>query len=74
MPVKLFLSELFLFLFTQNIQSQKAKSFSLTSPDGKIAVNISVTDNVKWSVNHNGDVVILPSAISIELQLSLIHI
>jgi len=68
MPVKLFFSTLFLFLFAQNVQSQKAKSFSLTSPDGKIAVSISVTDNIKWSVTHSEDIVILPSAISIELQ------
>lgn len=67
MPCKLFISTLFLFVLTQTLNSQKARSFSLTSPDGKIAVSISVTDNIKWSVNHNGDVVILPSSISIEL-------
>ena len=68
MSCKLFFTSLLLFLFTQTVQSQKAKSFSLNSPDGKIAISISVTDNIKWSVNHNGDAVILPSAIAIELQ------
>jgi alpha-glucosidase len=67
MPCKLFFIASFLFLFTQTVQSQKAKSFSLASPDGKITVAVAAGDALQWSVSHGSDIVILPSNLSIQL-------
>lgn len=41
-----------------------AKDFKLTSPDGKVAMNISVDKTVSYSVKYSGLQVLMPSAVS----------
>ncbi|WP_410492633.1 glycoside hydrolase family 97 protein [Dysgonomonas sp. ZJ279] len=43
------------------------KNVSLSSPDGKLKTNIEVGDAIKYSITHNGDKIIEPSAISMTL-------
>ena len=45
----------------------KNDDYELKSPDGKIAVKVSVGDDVKYSVMHESTVVIEDSEISMEL-------
>ena len=42
-----------------------AKDYTLTSPDRKTRVDISVNERITWSVKHNGRTVLAPSAISL---------
>lgn len=48
--------------------SQKLKSFQLKSPDGKITVTIDATKDLKWSVQHENTLVLIPSSISLSLS------
>ena len=50
------------------LYSQKVKSFSLSSPDGQVTVNITVDKNLQWQVKHGSDNVIIPSAVNLKLQ------
>ena len=42
-----------------------AKDYTLTSPDRKTAITISVDDRMTWSVTHAGKEVLAPSALSL---------
>ena len=57
-----------LLLQTTVLFAQQAKRFSLTSPDGKITVNITGGTELQWEVKHGADQVIRPSSISLQLQ------
>ena len=48
--------------------AQKAKVYQLKSPNGNIVVNIEAGDKLQWSVQHNGQSIIAPSAIALTLQ------
>jgi len=48
--------------------AQKEKTYKLSSPDNKLQVNISAGEAVTWSVNHGGQAIIMPSAVSLELN------
>ena len=50
------------------LPSQKIKTFSLSSPDNKININITTGANLQWNVKHGTDNVILPSSINMKLQ------
>lgn len=43
-----------------------AKQYSLLSPDGKLCVNIDVAQKITYSVLHQADTLIYPSAISMD--------
>lgn len=58
----------FLILCSFVVYSQKSKTYSVASPDGKITVNIHTGIDIKWEVKHGTDPVIIPSAISLQLQ------
>lgn len=45
----------------------QAKDFKLTSPDGRINATITIGQNITYSINYNGDQVMLPSAISMTM-------
>ena len=32
----------------------QAKTYQLTSPDGRTAVTVDVQDQIRWSVTHDG--------------------
>ena len=44
------------------------KSFEIKSPDSSITVNITAGEKLQWSVKDNNDQIILPSAISLQLE------
>ncbi len=54
------------------VVAQKAKDFNLTSPDGNIAVKVATGNKIQWSVQHKGQQVIAPSAISMLLESGII--
>ncbi|MEI9947392.1 MAG: glycoside hydrolase family 97 catalytic domain-containing protein [Chitinophagaceae bacterium] len=58
----------FLLLSVTALCSQKEKTFILASPDGKVTIGISAGNELKWEVKHANDHVIIPSAISLQLQ------
>jgi len=49
-----------------------AQSYSLSSPNNKIAVNISTGDDIRYSVSYNGNPVLLPTPVSLELTNGII--
>ena len=59
----------FVLLMSSTILSaQKSKSFELKSPDSKIALKLEVGAKLLWSVQHDGQQIIAPSAISMLLE------
>jgi len=59
----------FVLLMSSSILSaQKSKSFELKSPDSKIALKLEVGAKMQWSVQHDGQQIIAPSAISMQLE------
>lgn len=68
MKYKIFLSWLAVFLLSAPLVAQKATTYGLQSPDGKITVAINASPDLTWSVKHQNTVVLLPSAISMTLQ------
>jgi alpha-glucosidase len=66
---KSFSSLYFLLLFCPTvICAQKAKVYEVKSPDGAIAVKVESGTKMLWSVQHKGQQIIAPSAISLLLQ------
>lgn len=59
---------LFIVLFGLMFLGMSAqKQYRLTSPDGKLVVDIKVGENITYSVSHDGDIVLNPSPVSMEL-------
>jgi alpha-glucosidase len=50
------------------LNAQKSKSFEVKSPDNKIVLKLDAGAKMMWSVQHNGQQIIAPSAISLTLQ------
>ncbi|PKB17808.1 glycoside hydrolase family 97 protein [Flavobacterium sp. 5] len=48
--------------------AQKKQDYILNSPNGKIQVNIAVNDKISWSVSHDKNVILSPSAMSMTLD------
>ena len=46
------------------VSAQKTKSFDVSSPNGNVKLHIDVVDKLQWSIQHKGQQVIEPSAIS----------
>lgn len=46
----------------------KPKTYELKSPGGVIVVHVVVDEHVRWSVDHKGQPVILPSELGLQLQ------
>ena len=53
-----------LFLFTMSLS---AKPFTVKSPDGKITIDISVTEKITYSVSHENDILLEKSPVSMTL-------
>jgi len=64
-PISLFTLLLFCSLTSH---AQKAKVHQLKSPNGNIVLNIEASAKLQWSVQHKGQSIIAPSAISLTLQ------
>ncbi len=50
------------------LNAQKNKSFEIKSPDNKISVKLEVGAKIQWSVQQDGQQIIAPSAISLQLE------
>jgi alpha-glucosidase len=62
-------SLLTLLLFcTLTSYAQKVKVYQVKSPNGNIVVNIEAGAKLQWNVQHKGQTIIAPSAISLTLQ------
>ena len=46
----------------------KTKTYKVTSPDGKIEVAVSVGENITYTVSNKGEVMLAPSAISMNFE------
>src|SRR6187402_1058839 len=60
------LVNLFVVLLCANVCTN-AQAYKLLSPDGKTAITVTVDTSIKWSVAYNGDVVLQPSALALQL-------
>lgn len=62
---------IFLLLFLASstvLNAQKSKNYDLKSPDGNISVHVEAGGKLQWSVMHKGQSIIVPSAISLQLE------
>ncbi|MCJ8165050.1 glycoside hydrolase family 97 protein [Pontibacter sp. E15-1] len=50
------------------LKSSSTPSYSVQSPDGKITATVALQDKIIYTVQHEGDVVIAPSPISMQLD------
>ncbi len=58
-----------LFLLNSSIlYCQKIKNFEVKSLDGNILLNVEVGGSISWSVQHNGQMIIVPSVIALQLE------
>jgi alpha-glucosidase len=68
MKTKLIGLFLVLLMSTMILNAQKSKSFEVKSPDNKIALKLEVGAKMMWSVQHDGQQIIAPSSISLQLE------
>jgi len=59
---------MYLLCISQILYAQKTKNFEINSPDGSIALFVETAEKLKWSVRHNGQQIINPSPISLQLE------
>ncbi|KIA85528.1 glycoside hydrolase family 97 protein [Flavobacterium sp. AED] len=57
-----------LFLFNTVVFSQKKQNFQLVSPNGKIEINISLSDKITWTIVHEKDNILIASPMSMTLS------
>lgn len=55
-------------LMSAVVVTNAQKTIRLQSPDGKLEVNIVVDNEIFYSVSHDGDEILYPSNISMELD------
>ena len=56
------------FVFANLSFSQKKQDYVLASPDGKTEIKILVNDKISWSISHEKDLILAPSAMSMTLD------
>ena len=52
--------------------AQKTKSYEVKSQDGNISVKVEAGSKLQWSVQHKGEQIIAPSAISLQLETGVL--
>ena len=52
--------------------SQKKQDFILNSPNGKIEIKIAVNDKITWTISHEKNVILTPSAMSLTIDENVI--
>ncbi|WP_163400534.1 glycoside hydrolase family 97 protein [Flavobacterium fluviatile] len=65
--MKIILFSLFILLFNASF-SQKVHDFTLASPNGKIKASILINEKITWSVSHEKNLILAPSAVSLTLD------
>ena len=53
---------------TVSVSANSKKDYSVTSPDGKIILNVSLNEDVRWSVIYDGNQIIDPSPVAMNLE------
>jgi len=66
MKLKLLLSFCFVFILTAAL-AQRAKTYQVKSPDGKVVITVMAGGTITWAVNHEKTAVITPSEIAMTL-------
>jgi len=61
------LPALFLIIATAHSAVFAQKNYTLSSPNGKVKVTVSIDNDIQYSVTHENDVMVAPSAISMTL-------
>ena len=54
-------------------QTASAKNYNLTSPDGKLNVDVNIGNNITWSLDHVEDALIVDSPISMTLSDGVVY-
>jgi len=67
MKKKSVLFAIFLMVSTTLLIAQKTQTFEVKSLDGNISLQIQAASKLVWSVQHKGEQIIAPSAISLQL-------
>ncbi|KPK87845.1 MAG: Retaining alpha-galactosidase [Bacteroides sp. SM23_62_1] len=66
---KIIITFFFLLILTPFIiNAQKTRKYEVQSPDGTIVVKLETGEKLQWSVQHRGQILITPSAISLLLH------
>ncbi|TKK65315.1 glycoside hydrolase family 97 protein [Ilyomonas limi] len=55
-------------LFITTLPAQKTKTYDVQSLDGNTTLHVTVGDKTTWAVDHQGQQIIAPSALSLQLQ------
>lgn len=50
------------------VTAQNNKVYTVASPDGKIVLSVANNVTINWSVKHQSDIIIAPSAVSLQLD------
>ena len=58
----------FYFVTSTLLRAQKVKSYEVRSWDGNMVVKIETGSKLQWSVQHKGQQIIAPSALSLQLE------
>jgi alpha-glucosidase len=59
---------LLMFSFFCNSYSQKKQNFQLVSPNGKIEINIALSDKITWAITHEKETVLSASPMSMTVN------
>lgn len=57
-----------LFLISSHSISAQRQNLTVKSPDGKITVQLSLTDKISYTIRHENDVLLAPSSLALELS------
>ena len=57
-----------LFVSTSILIAQEKQGFEIQSPDGAVIVHVTAGVKLEWSVQHRGEQIIAPSAISLQFE------
>ncbi len=61
-----------IFFLPSAILAQKTKNYEVKSQDGNISVTVEAGNKLQWSVQHKGEQMIAPSAISLQLETGVL--
>ena len=68
MKIRHILSFLTLVLLAVTGGIANARDYKLTSPDGQVAVTVSVGDSLTWTVSRAGELLLKPSPIGMDIR------